>query len=118
MPKRFAPHACAGCGETTTNPQYCSNQCQASQRYSIARKTIVATGVVPAGVSGHCRHASRYLIETRGHRCELCGLSEWRSAPIPLVLDHIDGDSQNWAIENLRHVCGNCDMQLPTYKNR
>jgi len=38
--------------------------------------------------------------------------------PIPLVLDHIDGNSENWAIENLRLVCGNCDMLLPTYKSK
>lgn len=35
---------------------------------------------------------------------------------VPLVLDHIDGNSENNNEENLRYVCGNCDMQLPTYK--
>jgi hypothetical protein len=36
--------------------------------------------------------------------------------PIPLVVDHIDGNPTNHAITNFRLVCGNCDMQLPTYK--
>jgi hypothetical protein len=38
--------------------------------------------------------------------------------PIGLILDHIDGDHANNSIENLRLVCGNCDMQLPTYKSK
>jgi hypothetical protein len=37
---------------------------------------------------------------------------------VPLILDHIDGNSTNWSVANLRLVCGNCDMQLPTYKGR
>ena len=31
---------------------------------------------------------------------------------------HIDGNSDNNALVNLRLVCGNCDMQLPTYKSK
>lgn len=38
--------------------------------------------------------------------------------PIPLVLDHINGKSSDNNLENLRLVCGNCDMQLPTYKSK
>ena len=30
----------------------------------------------------------------------------------------MNGDSENCALDNLRLVCGNCDMQLPTYKSK
>jgi 5-methylcytosine-specific restriction endonuclease McrA len=37
---------------------------------------------------------------------------------MPLVLDHIDGNSDNWDLKNLRMICCNCDALTPTYKNR
>jgi hypothetical protein len=42
----------------------------------------------------------------------------WMGQPIPIILDHIDGNSDNWAIINLRLVCPNCDAQLPTFKSK
>lgn len=33
-------------------------------------------------------------------------------------MDHIDGNSDNWSLDNLWLVCGNCDMLLPTYKGK
>ncbi|TXH11815.1 MAG: endonuclease [Spirochaetes bacterium] len=60
----------------------------------------------------------KYLLETREHRCAICLRVEWQGQKIPLVMDHEDGNSQNWSLPNLRLICGNCDMQLPTFKNK
>ena len=109
---------CAVCGADTANAQFCSNRCQQALRWQQRRQHIQETGIIPAGPSGHSRMAKRYLLETRGRACEICGGTEWRGQPIPLVLDHVDGNAENSAVANLRLVCGNCDMQLPTYKSR
>lgn len=59
-----------------------------------------------------------HLIKERGHKCEECELTDWRGFPIPIELDHIDGDKTNNHIENLRLLCSNCHALTPTYKNR
>lgn len=37
---------------------------------------------------------------------------------MPLVLDHVDGDSTNGKLDNLRVICNNCDALTPTYKSK
>ena len=64
------------------------------------------------------RHMKRYLINENGHKCSICGIMEWRNKPVPLVCDHIDGDTTNSNVNNFRLVCCNCDAQLPTYKSK
>ena len=64
------------------------------------------------------RHAKRYLLTTLGNRCSICGITEWQDQSVPLVCDHISGDSSDNRIENFRLVCCNCDAQLPTYKSK
>jgi len=58
------------------------------------------------------------LIKKKGHKCELCGFTEWLDKPILLILDHINGNSDDYSLENLRVICSNCDSTLSTYKNR
>jgi hypothetical protein len=58
----------------------------------------------------------RLLIEQRGHRCEDCGLSEWKSQPIPLEMHHKDGNSDNNTEENLMLICPNCHAFTEHYK--
>lgn len=59
-----------------------------------------------------------YLIREHGHRCWSCSLSEWMGLPIPLELDHIDGNHSNNEWDNLRILCCNCHAQTPTFRNR
>ena len=61
----------------------------------------------------------RLIIEgLKNHRCECCELSEWLGEPIPLELDHIDGDHYNNMLENLKILCPNCHAKTPTYRGK
>ena len=64
------------------------------------------------------RTIKQYLIHKYGHKCMICSLSEWQNQRIPLVCDHIDGNSQDIDITNFRVICNNCDSLLPTFKGK
>jgi hypothetical protein len=113
-----AARSCQSCGVATMNAKFCSNQCQKDLEWRRIKSMIDQNGAVPAVPSGNGARAKRYLLETRGRRCEICGGTDWQGRPIPLVLDHVNGNASDWTLLNLRMVCGNCDMQLPTYKSR
>jgi hypothetical protein len=51
-------------------------------------------------------------------KCECCGLESWLDRPIPLELDHINGDIADNRLENLRVLCPNCHALTSTYRGR
>lgn len=51
--------------------------------------------------------------------CEICGQGEiWRGQRMSMVLDHINGVSDDHRFENLRMLCPNCNATLATHCGR
>jgi hypothetical protein len=108
---------CINCGGEVKyhKSTYCSTSCQADYKDKHA--------IVKALYSGNfgsmsAKSIKRLLIKYRGIRCEVCGISMWMGKQVPLVIDHISGNHEDNSVNNVRLVCGNCDMQLPTYKSK
>ncbi|MER5870871.1 HNH endonuclease [Streptomyces sp. NPDC002044] len=62
----------------------------------------------------------RALMEIgREERCSLCGLPPaWLGEPLPLEVDHVNGDWRDNRADNLRFLCPNCHSTTDTYRGR
>lgn len=87
---------------------FCGHQCRA---------LYITTKRFKEGKAGP-RAIRTYLLKTRVHACEICNTQHWMNQPVPLEVDHIDGNHQNNHEENLRLICPNCHALTPTYKGR
>jgi hypothetical protein len=66
-------------------------------------------------------HLKRRLYDegVKERTCELCGQGEeWCGRRMSLILDHINGVSDDNRLENLRIVCPNCAATLETHCGR
>jgi hypothetical protein len=84
------------------------------RRGLVARETpleelLVANSSYPRG------HLKRRLLAAgvKRRRCEMCGQGElWKGNRMSLVLDHINGISNDHRLEDLRMLCPNCAATL------
>jgi hypothetical protein len=80
--------------------------------YKKINKKMLETGV------GSPWNVKKYLVELNNGKCVVCGLNEWMGKSIALVIDHINGNSDDNRLVNLRIICNNCDAQSGTFKAR
>lgn len=103
---------CKGCGKEIVITRgrsrvYCNNFCQGLHNWEVSKKEI-SEGVRSAN--------RRYVEETIGPNCSECGLTPtWNGKKLVMQLDHIDGNSDNNSIDNLRLLCPNCHTQTETW---
>ncbi|MDP3973896.1 MAG: HNH endonuclease [Candidatus Daviesbacteria bacterium] len=64
-------------------------------------------------------HLRRALLESGvEYECLICGINKWKDIKLNLEIDHIDGNSEDNRIENLRFLCPNCHSQTNTFGYR
>lgn len=123
------PNSCQCCGKVTHNEKYCSRSCRTT--VVNAQRPKKQKGPTPKELR-EAREYQRFiegqvtsrpalrkmLAKQRGYACERCGISEWNSEPITLVVDHKDGNAGNNMLDNLQMLCPNCNSQTPTFGGR
>lgn len=99
--------------------RFCSLKCATENAHRIHEETMIASLLSGDNiVRVNHKTIKSAVIKIKGHQCSICKNTEWMGGPIPLILDHIDGRANNNVLDNLRLVCGCCDMLLPTYKSK
>jgi len=109
-------YACKQCGKSILRRTYCSNKCQQQFAFTCRVKRTVEAGKIEMPCVPQT--ARRIMFKLREHKCEICGRVEWEGRKIPLVLDHQNGNSTDWALTNLRFICPNCDAKTETFAGR
>ena len=109
------PSDCLNCGKPHYNEKFCSHECNSDYDWEETKSKLVSLGVDNSAAN---KAAKRYLTELHNGCCQICELNEWRGKPMPLVLDHINGNPYNNTLTNLRVICHNCNAQTPTFAGR
>ena len=87
---------------------YCSVKCQ--WQYQV-REAVESGSYTKATAKTYFKHNTEY-------KCSCCGINEWNDKPIILQIDHIDGNTSNNLVENLRYLCPNCHSQTDTWSSK
>lgn len=102
---------------------YCSKKChRINEKNTFISKWLnrEVSGNTDSATNALSSYVRSYMLEKSNCSCSICGWN--KRHPIdnkPLVeIDHINGDSSNSFIENLRVLCPNCHSETPTFRAR
>lgn len=96
--------------------KYCDSVCQQNYIWKNVTVPRIESG---EATSNSAKTLKKYLIEKVGELCSDCGIGgRWNEKPLILQLDHIDGNSDNNFVSNLRLLCPNCHSQTDTFGSK
>lgn len=99
--------ACQFCGLLTENPRQ-----QGGHNIGCKKRNSVPFNDLSLRVKRDI------LLKECNFTCTICNNSKHNGFPIPLEIDHIDGNSDNDCKENLRIICPNCHALTPNFKSK
>lgn len=108
---------CLECGKslrgTGRGRLYCSKLCELENKKKSIDKSIEE---YLGDVSD--RRIKSYLIEKHGEKCMHCGWNKKHpvTGKVPIELEHVDGNSKNQSLSNLKLLCPNCHSLTPTFR--
>ncbi len=115
--KKFRGWCSAECGDLIKAgaTKYCSFKCQQNFRRRELVQLLEAGNYSALGTTTFLRN---YLVDHLGERCTRCGWAERHPATkrVPIEVDHIDRNWQNYRLENLTLLCPNCHALTPTFR--
>lgn len=119
---KFVPRpACRMCGNPVKRKPniFCGPKCPSDYAYyRFVERWLRGEETGIKGKTQTSGHIRRYLKETRGEKCELCGWAERNktSGNIPVELEHTDGTWTNNRPDNIRLLCPNCHSLTSTFR--
>lgn len=123
--KNARPRVICKCGAAFyaskgSNKTFCSAVCHQRSIYDKYIEDWLAGRVSGGSKSGVSNFVRKFLRIKQNGQCHKCKKSSWMEQPIPLELEHKDGNHKNNTPNNVCLLCPNCHSQTDTYgsKNR
>lgn len=98
-------------------PNQCGKGLSKNRKSGVIKLDEILKGLHPSYQTFKLKHRL-YREGVKKNECEICFVKEWQSMKLECELDHVNGDSSDHRLENLRILCPNCHSQTLTFRNK